>query len=61
MRAVLKLVEAVIHAPLREQIFVRPHLDDPVHETVLARAPFDVAVLVGRVETARDGPVLVLF
>ncbi|MDP9491977.1 MAG: AfsR/SARP family transcriptional regulator [Actinomycetota bacterium] len=36
-------------------------LDDPVLETVLARAPCDVAVHVGRGEPARDGPVLVLF
>jgi DNA-binding SARP family transcriptional activator len=39
----------------------RPDLDDPVLETVLARAPCDVAVHVGRGEPAREGPVLVLF
>ncbi len=38
-----------------------PELDDPVLETVLARAPCDVAVHVGRGEPAREGPVLVLF
>ena len=39
----------------------RPDLDDPVLATVLARAPCDVAVHVGRGEPAREGPVLVLF
>jgi DNA-binding SARP family transcriptional activator len=39
----------------------RPDLDDPVLETVLARAPCDVAVHVGRGEPPRAGPVLVLF
>jgi DNA-binding SARP family transcriptional activator len=39
----------------------RPDLDDPLLETVLARAPCDVAVHVGRGESAREGPVLVLF
>jgi DNA-binding SARP family transcriptional activator len=39
----------------------RPGLDDPVLETVLARAPCDVAVHVGRRKPAREGPVLVLF
>ena len=39
----------------------RPDLDDPALETVLARAPCDVAVHVGRGEPAREGPVLVLF
>jgi DNA-binding SARP family transcriptional activator len=39
----------------------RPDLDDPVLDTVLARAPCDVAVHVGRDGTAREGPVLVLF
>jgi DNA-binding SARP family transcriptional activator len=38
-----------------------PDLDDPVLETVLARAPCDVAVYVGRDEPPREGPVLVLF
>jgi DNA-binding SARP family transcriptional activator len=36
-------------------------LDDPVLATILARAPCDVAVHVGRAEPPRDGPVLVLF
>lgn len=35
--------------------------DDPVLATVLARAPCDVAVQVGRREPPRGGPVLVLF
>ena len=39
----------------------RADLDDPVLETVLARAPCDVAVHVGRREPPREGPVLVLF
>jgi DNA-binding SARP family transcriptional activator len=39
----------------------RPELDDPVLETVLARAPCDVAVHVGRGEPPGEGPVLVLF
>jgi DNA-binding SARP family transcriptional activator len=39
----------------------RPDLDDPMLETVLARAPCDVAVYVGRREPPREGPVLVLF
>jgi DNA-binding SARP family transcriptional activator len=39
----------------------RPDLDDPVLATVLARAPCDVAVHVGRREPPREGPVLVLF
>jgi hypothetical protein len=39
----------------------RPDLDDPVLETVLARAPCDVGVYVGRGEPPREGPVLVLF
>jgi DNA-binding SARP family transcriptional activator len=39
----------------------RADLDDPVLETVLARAPCDVAVHVGRGEQPRDGPVLALF
>ena len=39
----------------------RPELDDPVLEAVLARAPCDVAVHVGRGEPPREGPVLVLF
>jgi DNA-binding SARP family transcriptional activator/nucleotide-binding universal stress UspA family protein len=38
-----------------------PDLDDPVLATVLARAPCDVAVHVGRGEPAPQGPVLVLF
>jgi DNA-binding SARP family transcriptional activator len=38
-----------------------PGLDDPVLETVLAGAPCDVAVHVGRGGPAREGPVLVLF
>jgi DNA-binding SARP family transcriptional activator len=38
-----------------------PSLDDPVLEVVLARAPCDVAVRVGRGEAEREGPVLVLF
>jgi DNA-binding SARP family transcriptional activator len=38
-----------------------PDLDDPLLKTVLARAPCDVAVHVGRPELPRDGPVLVLF
>ena len=38
-----------------------PDLDDPVLHTVLARAPCDVAVYVGRGEPPRPGPVLVLF
>jgi DNA-binding SARP family transcriptional activator len=36
-------------------------LDDPVLATVLAHAPCDVAVYLGRGEPLRDGPVLVLF
>jgi DNA-binding SARP family transcriptional activator len=39
----------------------RPGLDHPVLDTVLARAPCDVAVHIGRDEAAREGPVLVLF
>jgi DNA-binding SARP family transcriptional activator len=39
----------------------RPDLDAPILETILARAPCDVAVYVGRGEPARDGPVLALF
>ncbi len=39
----------------------RPDLADPVLETVLARAPCDVALHVGRGEPPREGPVLVLF
>jgi DNA-binding SARP family transcriptional activator len=39
----------------------RPDLDDPLLETVLARAPCDVAVHVGRGEPPREGSVLVLF
>ena len=39
----------------------RPDLDDPVLETVLGRAPCDVAVHVGRGGPPREGPVLVLF
>jgi DNA-binding SARP family transcriptional activator len=39
----------------------RPDLGDPVVETVLARAPCDVAIHVGRGEPLRKGPVLVLF
>jgi DNA-binding SARP family transcriptional activator len=39
----------------------RPDLDDPVLETVLAQAPCDVAVHLGRDEPQRKGPVLVLF
>jgi DNA-binding SARP family transcriptional activator len=39
----------------------RPGLDDPVLEAVLARAPCDVAVHVGRDEPTPEGPVLVLF
>jgi DNA-binding SARP family transcriptional activator len=39
----------------------RPDLADPVLETVLARAPCDVAVHIGRSEPPREGPVLVLF
>jgi DNA-binding SARP family transcriptional activator len=39
----------------------RPGLEDPVLEAVLARAPCDVAVHIGRDEPARKGPVLVLF
>ena len=38
-----------------------PDLDDPVLETVLARAPCDVAVHVSRGEPPREAPVLVLF
>ena len=38
-----------------------PGLDDPVLEAVLARAPCDVAVHIGRDEPAPPGPVLVLF
>ena len=38
-----------------------PGLEDPVLEIVLARAPCDVGVHVGRDEPAREGPVLVLF
>jgi DNA-binding SARP family transcriptional activator len=34
---------------------------NPVLETVLARAPCDVAVLIGREDPPREGPVLVLF
>jgi DNA-binding SARP family transcriptional activator len=36
-------------------------LSDPALDVVLARAPCDVAVYVGRDEPPRDGPVLVLF
>jgi DNA-binding SARP family transcriptional activator len=39
----------------------RADLAEPVLETVLARAPCDVAVHVGRGEPPREGPVLVLF
>lgn len=39
----------------------RPDFDDPVLERVLAQAPCDVAVHVGRGEPPREGPVLVLF
>jgi DNA-binding SARP family transcriptional activator len=40
----------------------RPELDDPVVATVLARAPCDVAVHVGRSKPPpREGPILVLF
>jgi DNA-binding SARP family transcriptional activator len=39
----------------------RPELDNPVLETVLLRAPCDVAVYVGRGEPPHQGPVLVLF
>jgi DNA-binding SARP family transcriptional activator len=39
----------------------RPDLDEPVLKAVLARAPCDVAVHVGRSEPPREGPVLVLF
>jgi DNA-binding SARP family transcriptional activator len=39
----------------------RPGLDDAVLEAVLAHAPCDVAVHIGRDEPARKGPVLVLF
>jgi hypothetical protein len=38
-----------------------PDLDDPVLGAILARAPCDVAVYVGRGEPSREGPVLVLF
>ena len=38
-----------------------PELDDPVVDEVLARAPCDVAVYIGRDGAARKGPVLVLF
>ena len=38
-----------------------PSLDDPVLETVLARAPCDVAVHVGRGKPVRERAVLVLF
>jgi DNA-binding SARP family transcriptional activator len=38
-----------------------PDLDHPVLDAVLARAPCDVAVYVGRGEPPRAGPVLVLF
>jgi DNA-binding SARP family transcriptional activator len=38
-----------------------PDLGGPVLETVLARAPCDVAVHLGRGEPPREGPVLVLF
>ncbi len=38
-----------------------PDLSDPVLETILARAPSDVAVHVGRGEPPREGPILVLF
>ena len=38
-----------------------PDLDDPALEAVVLRAPCDVAILVGRSEPPRDGPVLVLF
>jgi DNA-binding SARP family transcriptional activator len=38
-----------------------PDLADPVLETVLSRAPSDVAVYVGRGEALREGPVIVLF
>jgi DNA-binding SARP family transcriptional activator len=39
----------------------RHGLDEPVLEAVLARAPCDVAVRIGRDEPAPEGPVLVLF
>ena len=39
----------------------RPDLEDPVAKTLLARAPCDVAVHVGRGEPPGAGPVLVLF
>jgi DNA-binding SARP family transcriptional activator len=40
----------------------RPRLDDPVLEAILARAPCDVAVYIGRDKPARKGgPVLALF
>jgi DNA-binding SARP family transcriptional activator len=39
----------------------RPDFAEPVLETVLARAPCDVAVYVGRGEPPREGLVLVLF
>jgi DNA-binding SARP family transcriptional activator len=39
----------------------RPDLGDPVLESVLAHAPCDVAVYIGRAEPPRGGPVLVLF
>ena len=38
-----------------------PDLDEPVLEAILARAPCDVAVYVGRGEPPQEGPVLVLF
>jgi DNA-binding SARP family transcriptional activator len=38
-----------------------PELDDPVLETILARAPCDVAIHIGRGEPLRGGPVLVPF
>jgi DNA-binding SARP family transcriptional activator len=38
-----------------------PDLDDPVLETVLARAPCDVAIHVSRGDSPREGPVLVPF
>jgi DNA-binding SARP family transcriptional activator len=39
----------------------RPDLGEPVLRTILARAPCDVALYVGRGEPPREGPVLVLF
>jgi DNA-binding SARP family transcriptional activator len=38
-----------------------PDLGDPALDAILARAPCDVAVYVGRGKPAREGPVLVLF